>query len=284
MENLSPSSTGLKYFDTFAGIGGFSVALTELGHECIGFSEIDRHASQVYSSHFPSHTPYGDITSIDPAQLPDFDLLVGGFPCQAFSVAGHKRGFEDARGTLFFELCRIASIKRPRLLLFENVKGLLSHDGGRTFHVILSALDELGYDCQWQILNAAHFGVPQTRERVYLVGHLRGTDRPEVFPLPCSARASVGEDRCVAYQNRRNITTVSDCFGTLTCTYRGKPDGDGRPGLLVDGRVRGLLPIECERLQGFEDGWTEGIPTSQRYRCIGNAVCVPVVREIVRLL
>lgn len=183
----TPSITGekgrLRYFDTFAGIGGFALPLSEMGHECVGFSEIDRHASSVYSYHFPSHTPYGDITRIEPAALPDFDLLVGGFPCQAFSVAGKRRGFLDTRGTLFFDVCRIAKEKRPRLLVLENVKGLLNHARGETFRVILSALDELGYDADWQVCNSRHFGVPQNRERVYIVGHLRGQPRPEVFPL-----------------------------------------------------------------------------------------------------
>jgi len=115
--------------------------------------------------------------------LPDFDLLVGGFPCQAFSIAGKRRGFEDTRGTLFFDLARILQAKRPRLFIFENVKGLLSHDGGRTVKTIIATLDELGYDVQWQVVNSKNFGVPQSRERVILVGNLRGAPRPKVFPI-----------------------------------------------------------------------------------------------------
>lgn len=150
---------------------------------CVGYSEIDKYAIEIYQKHFPNHKNYGDITSINTDDLPDFDLLVGGFPCQAFSIAGRRGGFEDARGTLFFEIARLAKAKRPRLLLLENVKGLLSHDGGRTFRVIIATLDELGYDLQWQVLNSKNHGVPQNRERVLIVGHLRGTCRPEVFPL-----------------------------------------------------------------------------------------------------
>lgn len=151
--------------------------------EFVGYSEIDKFAISVYEGHFPGVHNYGDITQIDETKLPDFDCLVGGFPCQAFSGAGKRRGFADTRGTLFFDLARIAKEKRPRLCVFENVKGLLSHDGGRTFTTIVATLDELGYDCQWQVLNSKDFGVPQNRERVIIVGHLRGTPRPEVFPI-----------------------------------------------------------------------------------------------------
>lgn len=151
--------------------------------DCVGFSEIDKWAIQIYKKHFSEHKNYGDITKINERKLPDFDLLVGGFPCQAFSIAGRRGGFMDTRGTLFFEIARIARFKKPRLLLLENVKGLLSHDNGVTFYTIISTLDELGYDIQWQVLNSKDFGVPQNRERVYIVGHLRGTSRPEVFPI-----------------------------------------------------------------------------------------------------
>ena len=153
---------------------------------CIGFSEIDKYASQIYQKHFPNHINYGDITKIDAGSLPDFDLLVGGFPCQAFSIAGKRGGFEDTRGTLFFEIARIVRKKQPRLLVLENVKGLLSHDQGRTFRTIIITLDELGYDCQWQVLNSKNHGVPQNRERVFIIGNRRGTRRPNVFPLECS--------------------------------------------------------------------------------------------------
>jgi DNA (cytosine-5)-methyltransferase 1 len=149
---------------------------------CIGFSEIDKYATQIYQSHF-NHKNYGDIKTIQADTLPDFDLLVGGFPCQSFSIAGKRMGFNDTRGTMFFEIARILRCKKPQLLLLENVKGLLSHDNGRTFKTIISTLDELGYDLQWQVLNSKNFGVPQNRERVFIIGHLRGTSRPKVFPF-----------------------------------------------------------------------------------------------------
>jgi len=161
---------------------------------CIGYSEIDKYAIQTYKKHF-NHKNYGDITKINEKELPDFDLLVGGFPCQAFSIAGKRGGFSDTRGTLFFEIARIIREKQPRLLLLENVKGLLSHDKGNTFTTIISTLDELGYDIQWQVLNSKNFGVPQNRERVFIIGHLRGTSRREVFPFggQSNQNSTVGE-------------------------------------------------------------------------------------------
>ena len=172
----------MKCLSLFSGIGGFDQALVRQGHEIIAACEIDKYARSVYSRHFPKVRIYEDATKINPEELPDFDILVAGFPCQTFSIAGKRLGFEESRGTLFFEIARIAKQKRPRLLLLENVKGLLSHDSGRTFAEILSVLDELGYDAQWQVLNSKYF-VPQNRERIFIVGHLREEPRPEVFPI-----------------------------------------------------------------------------------------------------
>lgn len=181
----------MRYFSTFTGIGGFEVGiknasiLSGTGVEpiCVGYSEIDKYAISVFENNFKGIKNYGDITKIKEEELPDFDCLVGGFPCQAFSIAGKRGGFEDTRGTLFFDLARILRAKQPRLFVFENVKGLLSHDDGNTFRTIIATIDELGYDCQWQVLNSKNHGVPQNRERIYFVGHLRGTPRPKVFPL-----------------------------------------------------------------------------------------------------
>ncbi len=276
--------TLVRFLSTFTGVGGFEIPLLEAGHECVGFSEIDHYASSAYLQHFPTHKNYGDIQRIDHRQLPDFDLLCGGFPCQAFSVSGHQRGFRDPRGTIFFELCRMAKAKRPRLLLFENVKGLLGHDEGRTFRTILASLDELGYDLQWQVLNSRHW-LPQNRERVFLVGHLRGTPRPQVFPISAGSRQSVAFGlRVIANRTDEGEPYAWDCVNTLLASYRGKL-GRSKPVLLLpDGRMRGLTPLECERLQGFPDHWTAMLPDDQRYQCIGNAVTVPVVREIVKQL
>jgi DNA (cytosine-5)-methyltransferase 1 len=205
----------IKYIDLFAGVGGFHYGIDKAWEHlqvrrssgnnlslngnksnnslrqtrrdsqyatCVYSNEYDKYANSVYKKHY-ERCDDRDIRTVKTSEIPDHDLLVGGFPCQAFSVAGKRRGFEDTRGTLFFEIARIAKQKQPRLLLLENVKGLLSHDSGNTFKTILRSLDELGYDCQWQVLNSKDFSVPQNRERVFIIGHLRGTPRPEVFPI-----------------------------------------------------------------------------------------------------
>jgi len=169
----------------FTGIGGFEYGIqTALPNaECVGYSEIDKYAIQTYERHFPEHKNYGDATKIKADELPDFDMLCGGFPCQAFSIAGKRRGFEDTRGTLFFDVARIIEVKRPKIVFLENVKGLLNHNKGETFRVIIQTLSELGYDVQWMVLNSKFFGVPQNRERVFIIGSLRETSRPEILPF-----------------------------------------------------------------------------------------------------
>lgn len=180
--NRRQSEQPIKYLSTFTGVGGFEMGIGEMG-ECVGFSEIDQYCNQVLKYRYPNIKNYGDITKIEAKDIPEFDMLVGGFPCQAFSVAGKRRGFDDTRGTLFFEVARIIKERQPRLILLENVKGLLNHDQGRTFGTILSTLDELGYYVEWQVLNAKNYGVPQNRERVFIIGHFRGKSRPKVFPI-----------------------------------------------------------------------------------------------------
>ena len=204
----------MKYFSMFSGIGGFELGiqramdnrgststptLAEQGIQpntdssdgtrrwsnstCIGYSEIDKYAIKVYERHFSEHTNYGDATKINAKELPDFDLLVGGFPCQAFSVAGKRKGFDDTRGTLFFDIARILAEKKPKYMVLENVKGLLSHDKGTTFQTILGVLSNLGYGVEWQVLNSKDFGVPQNRERVIIIGHSRNEPKRKVFPI-----------------------------------------------------------------------------------------------------
>lgn len=172
----------MKIFSLFSGIGGFDLAFERQGHEIIGHSEIDKYADKIYSKHFKNKN-YGDITKINTATLPNFDCLVGGFPCQAFSIAGKRRGFKDTRGTLFFEIARILKDKRPRYFILENVKGIISNDQGNTFKTIISKLDDLGYFVEWQVLNSKDFGVPQNRERVFIVGYFGGIPEKKVFPL-----------------------------------------------------------------------------------------------------
>ena len=175
----------IRFFDMFAGIGGFRSGLEAVGgFECVGHCEIDKYANQAYNAIYDTEGEvfFADARTIDPGTLPDLDLICGGFPCQSFSIAGKRRGFaDDARGTLFFEIARLAAAKRPAFLLLENVPGLLSHDKGRTFAAILSTLDDLGYDVAWQVLNSKDHGVPQSRKRVYIVGYLRGKCSSEVL-------------------------------------------------------------------------------------------------------
>ena len=166
----------IRYFDMFAGIGGFRSGLERAGgFECVGYCECDKYARKAYEALYDTSKEvyFDDARTIDPEVLPDIDLICGGFPCQTFSIAGKRKGFDDTRGTLFFEIARIAAAKKPKYLLLENVPGLLSHNGGRTFATILGTLDELGYDVAWQVLNSADFGVPQSRKRVFIIGFLR---------------------------------------------------------------------------------------------------------------
>lgn len=178
----------MKFLDLFAGIGGFRFGMESAGHKCIGFCEIDKFARASYKA---IHDTKGEIELHDITTITDeevraigyVDVICGGFPCQAFSIAGARRGFEDTRGTLFFEIARFASILKPKYLFLENVKGLLNHDKGNTFKTILRALDGLGYDVEWQVLNSKNFSVPQNRERVFIIGHLRGQRTRNVFPI-----------------------------------------------------------------------------------------------------
>lgn len=337
-------SQPLRYFSMFSGVGGFELGIeqaysrmvgdgqanhslsrrqetlnsTGVGNQqaerpsdepnqpeatCVGYSEIDKYAIKVYERHF-EHDNYGDATTINPTQLPDFDLLVGGFPCQAFSIAGKRAGFNDTRGTLFFDIARILAEKRPRHLVLENVKGLLSHDSGKTFQTILGVLSDLGYRVEWQVLNSKDFGVPQNRERIYFVGHLGDECGRQVFPIRQNGESSTEQ------HNER--LQESEIAQTVTATYwkggkgsqirtdepslrqRGdKPDSNNsirRASLTDDSRIRRLTPKECERLQGFPDDWTEegltelgnptGISDTQRYKMCGNAVTVNVVQAV----
>lgn len=170
----------MKYFSLFSGVGGFELAIKD---ECVGFSEIDKYAISVYKYHYPNHKNYGDITQIDWSTVPDFDLVVGGSPCQDLSVAGKQQGLNGDRSGLFFEYIRCLEEKQPTNFIWENVKGAFSSNRGWDFTAIQNSFSEAGYDVEWQVLNAKDFGVPQNRERVFVVGHLRGKSRPKVFPI-----------------------------------------------------------------------------------------------------
>lgn len=336
----------MKYISLFAGIGGFDLALNRAGHHCVYVNEWDTYAVKTYEKNFIHKVDTRDIRKVPAKHLPDFDLLVGGFPCQSFSVAGKRRGFEDTRGTLFYEIARILRRKRPSYLLLENVKGLLSHDNGETFKTIMWTLDALGYECQWQVCNSRDHSVPQNRERVFIIGHLRGKPRPKVFPFT----RSTGKDLIELTRNRPQAERIYDTAGvsvtlaseggglgaktglyfidmqldqakitteartiqarynkgysnrhgensgvlavplrfltrnqrTYQGTYSFTVDTTNTGGILRNGKVRRLTPLECERLQGFPDNWTAGVSDTQRYKQLGNAVTVNVVEAIMQ--
>lgn len=173
----------MKCISLFAGIGGFDLALTKLGHQIVYANEWDKYAANTYERNFNIRPDTRDIKTVKESEIPDHDLLVGGFPCQTFSIAGKRLGFNETRGTLFFDIARILKHKRPRYFILENVKGLLTHNSGETFQTILGVLTNLGYELQWQVLNSKNFGVPQNRERVFIIGNIRGTGRPKIFPI-----------------------------------------------------------------------------------------------------
>lgn len=184
----------VKFLDVFAGIGGFRFGMEAAEHECVGFVEWDKYARASYEA---IHDTKGEWTRNDITQITNdewrelrgtVDVICGGFPCQSFSIGGLRGGFDDIRGTMFFELARATEQIKPRFLLFENVKGILSHDKGNTFRIILNTLDELGYDLEWMVCNSKNYGLPHNRERVFIIGHFRGSSTGKVFPITKTTR------------------------------------------------------------------------------------------------
>ena len=291
------------FIDLFAGIGGIRIPFDELGGNCVFTSEFDKFAQQTYEANF-REIPSGDITLIDEKDIPKHDLLLGGFPCQAFSNAGLRKGFNDTRGTLFFDIARILDYHKPKAFLLENVKGLRGHDNGNTLRTILKVLDEIGYQTlESQVLNAKDFGLPQNRERIFIVGFWKYIDFR--FPKPPKIETRLGS----ILQNRvKDKYTISDKlwkshqrrrkenqlkgrgFGyslfnresefTRTLSSRYYKDGSE---ILIEQKnknPRMLTPLEARRLQGFPDNFVIPVGDNQAYRQFGNAVAVPVVRAI----
>ncbi|KZK10652.1 DNA cytosine methyltransferase [Lactococcus cremoris] len=230
----------MKFLDLFAGIGGFRLGLEQAGHECVGFCEIDKFARQSYKSihNTEGEREYHDITTVRNEEWRTLrgtvELICGGFPCQSFSIAGKRKGFlDETRGTLFFEIARAAEQIKPRTLFLENVRGLLSHDKGRTFRTIISTLNELGYDAEWQILNSKNFGVPQNRERVFIIGHLRGERGREVFPI---TRENSGAIKRIVNGRESHGHSTYDVFGTdgISPTLKTMQGGNLQPKILVN--------------------------------------------------
>lgn len=289
----------LRYFSLFSGIGGFEYGMQQSSKmfECIGCSEIDPYAESIYLNHFPNHHNFGDVKKINTDELPKFDLLVGGFPCQSFSIAGSRKGFDDTRGTLFFEIARILRDCRPKYFLLENVRNLVSHDKGNTFKVILKTLSELNYNIEWEVLNSKDYGVPQNRERVFIKGFdVEGCDCDLLNQSRLGNESNKPTNK--PYLNCHHFNEISDCLYMTTTTngdsfaintkHRSRPLYRKQDNYVLDEcGVRRLTPVECERLQGFPDNWTkygsngEIISDTQRYKCIGNAVTTKVVTHII---
>lgn len=296
----------LKLIDLFAGIGGIRLGFEQAFGDikCVFTSEIDKYAVQTYQANFGNEHVFGDITQIDENDVPDHDILLAGFPCQPFSQAGLKKGFTDTRGTLFFDIERILLAKRPQAFLLENVKQLKGHDKGRTLDVILSHLKQAGYKVYFDVLKARDFGVPQNRERIYIVGFLdHSVDFS--FPKPTALPTRVGDilesevdekytisDRLWAGHQRRKEQNRLNGKGfgyglfnenseyTNTISARYYKDGSE---ILIEQQgknPRKLTPKEASRLQGFPDDYVIPVSDAQSYRQFGNSVCVPVVRAI----
>ena len=308
----SENNADFKFIDLFAGIGGIRIPFQELGGKCVFSLLWDKFAQKTYRVNF-GEMPQGDITQIESNSIPDFDVLLGGFPCQPFSSAGLKKGFADTRGTLFFEIERIMKDKRPKVFLLENVKQLRSHDRGRTLKVILNHIESLDYYVKYEILRAGDFGVPQNRERTYIVGFDKHyynlpEDYDFQFPTPTFEKTRIGnileddvDDRYTltdtiwnGFQRRKqNNINRGAGFGyclfdenspyvsTLVARYY----KDGQEILIDQGNdknPRKLTPRECARLQGFPDSFIIPVSNMQAYKQFGNSVAVPVVRAVAK--
>lgn len=307
------SKKKFKFIDLFAGIGGIRIPFQELGGECVLTSEWDKFAQKTYRTNF-GDTPLGDIRKINNDEIPDFDILLGGFPCQPFSQAGLKMGFADTRGTLFFEIERIIKAKRPKAFLLENVKQLKGHDKGRTLQVILNHIASLNYHCEYKVLRAGDFGVPQNRERIYLVGfdknYFKNINAMYHFPFPkppctktrlgdilekdvdekytISQKLYEGHLRRKAEHKKKGngfgfsvFNAESEYVNTISARYY----KDGSEVMIDQGSEkppRKLTPRECARLQGFPEKFIIPVSNTQAYKQFGNSVAVPVIRAIAK--
>jgi DNA (cytosine-5)-methyltransferase 1 len=296
------SISGFKFIDLFAGIGGIRLGLQRAGGECVFSSEWDDEAARTYEAYF-GHRPAGDITKIPSQEIPDHDILAGGFPCQAFSIIGDKKGFSDTRGTLFFEIERILQDKKPKAFLLENVRNLVSHDSGKTFKVILEHLFALGYQVFWRILNALDYNLPQKRERVIIVGFLE--NRPFEWPhkkeLAITLDQILEKDESVNGKHfaseaiRKSVASRLEgkklppkpwiCHenksGNISplpysCALRA---GASYNYLLVNGERR-LTPRENLRLQGFPEDFPTVVSDSAIRKQCGNSVPVSMLEAV----
>lgn len=308
-------SKKLKFIDLFCGLGGFRIALEKQNCKCVFSSDIDEAVAKVYETNYGEY-PSGDITKIDAKDIPDFDILCGGFPCQSFSIAGKRLGFDDARGTMFFEVARILKEKKPKAFMLENVKGLTNHDGGKTLQTILDILDDLGYEVIYRVINSAEYGIPQSRERWYCVGirkdlnvNIREKEN-EIFPTEQLLLYSLDDviddvneykDYTISDIAKSNIEKylfkVKDKTSKYTLAYEIRPSrcqfksngispcltakmGTGGNNVPVVVELnRKLTEKECLKLMGYPDDYKIG-KGSQAYKQIGNSVIVPILSSI----
>lgn len=305
---------GYDFIDLFAGLGGFRIALESLGAKCIYSNEWDVHAQQVYSDNF-GDLPEGDITKVDERTIPEHDILCAGFPCQAFSISGKQRGFEDSRGTLFFDVARIVKEKKPKIVFMENVKNFATHDNGRTLEVVKNTMEELGYSFNQRVLNAVDFGIPQKRERIYMVCFRKDLNFAKFnFPKPFELTKHVEDfllkddqlvealyvDRDDTYYNNVDDNQYKNTSIRLGIVNKGgqgeriystkgiaitlSANGGGvfakTGGYLVDGRPRKLHPRECARIMGFPDSYKISSSNNQAYKQFGNSVVIDVLQLI----
>lgn len=296
----------IKYLSLFSGLGGFEAGIDKanINWKCIGFSDIYQPSVKIYKKNFPDHKELGDLTKIDCNKLEDFDVLVAGFSCQPYSVAGKRNGLNDERGQLIYNVFNIIKEKQPKVVLLENVKGLVSHEGGQTLERIVSDIEALGYDVNYEVLNTVNFGIPHNRTRIFFVAfrkdlHVENFQYPEpTTKKKLSFYDLLEEDPSdEVYLSMKEIGRMKG-FGTtngfggylskkkiyncITSSY--KRDNGNSMKFYRNGRISALSPIECERLQGFDDDWTkvEGVKTQDRYRGLGNAVTVDVIKELVK--
>lgn len=305
---------GYTFIDLFAGLGGFRLALESFGARCVYSNEWDIPCQKVYAENF-GDTPDGDITKVDENAIPDHDILCAGFPCQAFSISGKQRGFEDSRGTLFFDVARIVKAKKPKVVFLENVKNFATHDNGRTLEVVRSTMEELGYTFYQRVLNSVDYGVPQKRERIYMICfrkdlNVENFSYPQPFKLTRHVEDFLLKDEEMVkhlYVNRPD-TYMSDITDN---TYSDKPirlgtvnkGGQGERiystkgiaitlsaygggvfaktgGYLINGKTRRLHPRECARIMGYPDNYKICSNANQAYQQFGNSVVVDVLQLI----
>ena len=271
----------VTFIDLFAGIGGFHLALHNVGAECVFASEWDDSARLTYETNFrkissnlfKNRNFAGDITKVDKKSIPDFDILCAGFPCQPFSQAGFKKGFSDIRGTLFFDIAEIIRVKKPKAFFLENVRGLYSHDEGRTFETIKETLtEELGYSFHHAIVKASDHGLPQHRPRLFMVG-FKNNDSEFEFPKKRKLKYTMSDvmkgevDREIGY--------------TLRVGGKRSPIDDRRnwDGYIVNGEVRRLTPSEGKKMQGFPASFKFPVSDSEALKQLGNSVAVPAIQD-----